>query len=141
MVMVMFNFNEGVISIIDMQIWQIIKQIKICGLGFFMCSYENSCYVWIDLMMSKEFKDIMQIIDKEKLEIVVELKFVLGKIFVYVEFIKDGKYVLVSLWEMDGVLIIYDVEMLKEVKCLLMKKLVGKYNVWNKIIKLEGISY
>ena len=54
---------------------------------------------------------------------------------------KDGKYVLASLWEMDGALIIYDAATLKEVKRLPMKKPVGKYNVWNKINKSEGTSH
>lgn len=135
------NLNEGVISIIDMQTWRPVKQIKTRGPGFFMRSHENSRYAWTDSMMSKEFKDTMQIIDKEKLEIVAELKPEPGKIFAHVEFTKDGKYVLASLWEMDGALIIYDATTLKEVKRLPMKKPVGKYNVWNKITKSEGTSH
>uniref|UniRef100_Q47AZ1 Cytochrome d1, heme region n=1 Tax=Dechloromonas aromatica (strain RCB) TaxID=159087 RepID=Q47AZ1_DECAR len=135
------NLNEGLISIIDMKTWQTIKQIKTRGPGFFMRSHENSRYAWTDSMMSKEFKDTMQIIDKEKLEIVAELKPEPGKTFAHVEFTRDGKYVLASLWEMDGALIIYDAETLKEVKRLPMKKPVGKYNVWNKITKSEGTSH
>jgi len=135
------NLNEGVISIIDMKTWQTIKQIRTRGPGFFMRSHENSRYAWTDSMMSKEFKDTMQIIDKETLEIVAELKPEPGKTFAHVEFTKDGKYVLASLWEMDGALIIYDAATLKEVKRLPMKKPVGKYNVWNKISKSEGTSH
>ena len=135
------NLNEGVISIIDMATWKTIKQIKTRGPGFFMRSHESSRYAWTDSMMSKEFKDTMQIIDKEKLEIVAELKPEPGKTFAHVEFTKDGKYVLASLWEMDGALIIYDAATLREVKRLPMKKPVGKYNVWNKISKSEGTSH
>jgi hypothetical protein len=102
------NLNEGLISIIDMKTWKTIKQIKTRGPGFFMRSHENSRYAWTDSMMSKEFKDTMQVIDKEKLEVVAELKPEPGKTFAHVEFTKDGKYVLASLWEMDGALIIYD---------------------------------
>jgi hypothetical protein len=83
----------------------------------------------------------MQIIDKDKLEIVAELKPEPGKTFAHVEFTKDGKYVLASLWEMDGAIIVYDAVTLKEVKRLPMKKPVGKYNVWNKISKSEGTSH
>ena len=86
-------------------------------------------------------EDTMQIIDKETLEIVAELKPEPGKTFAHVEFTKDGKYVLASLWDMDGALIIYDAVTLKEVKRLPMKKPVGKYNVWNKITKSEGTSH
>ncbi len=135
------NLNEGLISIIDMQTWKTIKQIRTRGPGFFMRSHENSRYAWTDSMMSKEFKDTMQIIDKETLEVVAELKPEPGKTFAHVEFTRDGKYVLASLWEMDGALIIYDAATLKEVKRLPMKKPVGKYNVWNKISKSEGTSH
>ena len=135
------NLNEGLISIIDMKTWKTIKQIKTRGPGFFMRSHENSRYAWTDSMMSKEFKDTMQIIDKDKLEIVAELKPAPGKTFAHVEFTKDGKYVLASLWEMDGALIVYDAVTLKEVKRLPMKKPVGKYNIWNKITKSEGTSH
>ena len=135
------NLNQGLISIIDMKTWKTIKQIKTNGPGFFMRSHENSRYAWTDSMMSKDFNDTMQIIDKETLEIVADLKPVPGKTFAHVEFTKDGKYVLASLWDMDGALIIYDAETLKEVKRLPMKKPVGKYNVWNKINKSEGTSH
>jgi hypothetical protein len=135
------NLNEGVVSIIDMASWKTIKQIKTRGPGFFMRSHENSRYAWIDSMMSREFKDTMQVIDKQTLEIVAELTPAPGKTFAHVEFTKDGKYVLASLWEMDGALIIYDAATLQEVKRLPMKKPVGKYNVWNKITKSEGTSH
>ncbi len=135
------NLNEGLISIIDMQTWKTVKQIPTRGPGFFMRSHENSRYAWTDSMMSKEFKDTMQIIDKDKLEVVAELKPEPGKTFAHVEFTKDGKYVLASLWEMDGALIVYDAATLKDVKRLPMKKPVGKYNVWNKISKSEGTSH
>lgn len=135
------NLNEGLISIIDMATWQPVKQIATRGPGFFMRSHENSRFAWIDSMMSREFKDTMQVIDKESLEIVAELRPEPGKTFAHVEFTRDGKYVLASLWEMDGALIIYDAATLKEIKRLPMKKPVGKYNVWNKISKSEGTSH
>jgi hypothetical protein len=135
------NLNEGLISIIDMKTWQTIKQIPTRGPGFFMRSHENSRYAWTDSMMSKEFKDTMQVIDKQTLEVVAELKPEPGKTFAHVEFTKDGRYVLASLWEMDGALIVYDAQTLKEVKRIPMKKPVGKYNVWNKISKSEGTSH
>ena len=73
-------------------------------------------------------------------KLAAELKPEPGKTFAHVEFTKDGKYVLASLWEMDGALIVYDAVTLKEVKRIPMKKPVGKYNVWNKISKSEGTS-
>ncbi|MDR2187069.1 MAG: nitrite reductase [Azonexus sp.] len=135
------NLNEGVVSVIDMATWQTVKQIKTRGPGFFMRSHENTRYAWIDSMMSREYKDTMQLIDKETLEVAAELRPEPGKTFAHVEFTRDGKYALTSLWEMDGALIIYDAATLKEVKRLPMKKPVGKYNVWNKVNKSEGTSH
>ena len=135
------NLNEGLISIIDMADWKTIRQIPTRGPGFFMRSHENSRYAWTDSMMSPQYKDTMQVIDKNTLEVVAELRPVPGKTFAHAEFTRDGKYVLTSLWEMDGALIVYDAETLKEVKRLPMKKPVGKYNVWNKITKSEGTSH
>ena len=135
------DLNEGQVSVIDLQTWQPVRQIRTRGPGFFLRSHENSRYAWTDSMMSKEYKDTLQVIDKEKLEVVAELKPEPGKTFAHVEFTRDGKYVLASLWEMDGALIVYDAETLNEVKRLPMKKPVGKYNVWNKITKSEGTSH
>jgi hypothetical protein len=61
-----------------------------------------------------------------------------GKTLAHIEFTKDGRYALASLWENDGALIVYDARTFKEVKRLPMSKPVGKYNVWNKITRSEG---
>jgi hypothetical protein len=58
-----------------------------------------------------------------------------------VEFTRNGKYALVSIWEMDGELFIYDTETLKVVKRIPMKKPSGKYNVYNKITRSSGTSH
>ena len=42
-------------------------------------------------------------------------------------------YALLSIWEMDGALVVYDMATLDEVKRIPMVKPSGKYNVWNKI--------
>jgi hypothetical protein len=63
-----------------------------------------------------------------------------GKTLAHIEFTKDGRYALASVWEMDGALIVYDAQTFKEVKRLPMSKPVGKYNVWNKITRSEGLA-
>lgn len=62
-------------------------------------------------------------------------------ILAHIEFTRDGKYALASLWEHDGALIVYDAATLKEVKRIPAKKPVGKYNVYNKITRSEGTSH
>ena len=52
-----------------------------------------------------------------------------------------GRYVLASVWEDEGALIVFDAATFKEVKRLPMRKPVGKYNVWNKISRSEGTSH
>ncbi len=135
------NLKEGVVSIIDMKDWKTVKQIKTPGPGFFMRSHENTRYAWVDSMMSPQHKDTLTVIDKETLEVVAQLKPMPGKTLAHIEFTRDGKYALASLWENDGALLVYDAATLKEVKRLPAKKPVGKYNVHNKITRSAGTSH
>lgn len=133
------NLSEGVISVIELDSWKVLKRIPTAGPGFFIRSHENSRYAWADAMMSKK-KDTMFIIDKEKLEVVKELTPLPGKTAAHIEFTQDGKYALLSIWEDEGFLIVYDAEKLTEVKRLPMRKPVGKYNVYNKTNYSSGTS-
>ncbi|MEW5892960.1 MAG: cytochrome D1 domain-containing protein [Pseudomonadota bacterium] len=134
------NLKEGLISVIDMKTWQTVKQIKTEGPGFFLRSHENTPYAWADVFSGPN-KDVMHVIDKRTLEIVATLKPEPGKTSTHVEFDRYGKYALVSIWEQDGALIVYDAATLKEIKRLPMKRPVGKYNVWNKTRLSEGTSH
>ena len=134
------NLKEGLISVIDMKTWKTIKTIPTLGAGFFLRSHENSPYLWADVFFGAG-KDTMHVIDKQSLEIVANLRPLPGKTATHVEFDRYGKYALVSIWEMDGAIIVYDAKTLKEVKHLPMKRPVGKYNVWNKTRLSEGTSH
>ncbi len=134
------NIKEGVVSIIDSKTWKIIKKIKTQGPGFFMRSHEQSPYAWVDVFFGPH-KDLVHIIDKKTLEIVKTLQPVPGKTAAHVEFTKDGRYALLSIWEDDGAIIVYDALTLKEVTRLAMKKPSGKYNVYNKTHLEEGTSH
>lgn len=135
------NLASGDVSVIDMADWKTIATIPTLGPGFFMRSHEKSRYAFVDNMMDRKHRDTLQVIDKETLKVVASLRPEPGKTLAHVEFTRDGRYALASLWEMDGALIIYDVKTLKEVKRLPMKKPVGKYNVWNKITRDAGTSH
>ncbi|MBL8386856.1 MAG: c-type cytochrome [Hydrogenophaga sp.] len=134
------NLKGGAIDVIDMKTWKPVATIPTPGPGFFMRSHENTPYAWTDSMMSPTAKDTMTLIDKATLKPVATVKEP-GKTLAHIEFTKDGKYALASVWEMDGALIVYDAATLKEVKRLPMSKPVGKYNVWNKISRSEGTSH
>ncbi len=57
------------------------------------------------------------------------------------EFDKTGAHAELSIWGVDGAVIVYDTKTLKEVKRLKMSKPSGKYNVHNKINFEEGTSH
>lgn len=134
------HLREGKISIIDMSSWKVIKTIETKGPGFFMRSHENSPYAWAGVFFGPN-RDLVHIIDKRTLEIVKTLRPVPGKTAAHVEFDKTGNYALLSIWDMDGAVIVYDAKTFKEVKRIKMVKPAGKYNVFNKINFSEGTSH
>lgn len=134
------HLKDGAVSVIDMETWKTIKRIETLGPGFFMRSHDNTPYAWVDVFFGPN-KDVMHVIDKRTLEIVETLRPEPGKTAAHVEFDRSGKHALVSIWEMDGALVVYDAETFKELKRIPMKKPVGKYNVFNKITYSAGTSH
>lgn len=134
------NLKDGKVSIIDMQNWKTLKHIETKGPGFFMRSHENTPYAWVDVFFGPN-KDLMHVIDKKTLEIVKTLQPVPGKTAAHIEFTKDGRYALMSIWDKDGAVIVYDAQTLEEVKRIPMSKPSGKYNVYNKTTYSRGTSH
>jgi len=134
------NLKDSQVQVIDMQRWQPVKTIPTAGPGFFLRSHEATAYAWVDVFFG-EHRDVMHVIDKRTLTRVADLRPEPGKTVTHVEFDRHGRYAMVSLWEQDGALIVYDAATLKEVKRLPMKRPVGKYNVWNKTRLSEGTSH
>jgi cytochrome c553/WD40 repeat protein len=132
--------RAGRINVLDMQDWSLLKSIETPGPGFFMRSHENSPYAWTDSMMGGK-KDTLSIVDKRTLEIVRSVTPEAGKTAAHVEFDKDGRHALVSVWEDKGALVVYDAATFAEIKRLAMSKPSGKYNVWNKINFSDGTSH
>ena len=119
------NLKQSIVSVIDMQTWKPVKQIATLGPGFFMRSHDSTPYAWVDAFNSAH-RDSVQVIDKRTLEVVTTLTPEPGKTLAHVEFTRDGRYALVSLWEMDGALIVYDAQSLQEVKRIPMRRPVGE---------------
>ena len=134
------NLKKAEISIIDMKTWETIKRIETLGPGFFMRSHENSQYAWAGVFFGPN-RDAVHLIDKNTLEIAKTLRHEPGKTAAHVEFDKDGRHALLSIWEYDGAVIVYDAHTLEEVKRLPMVKPSGKYNVYNKITRSAGTSH
>ena len=139
-VMAVPHLNEGMISIIDMTDWSVVKVIETSGPGFFLRSHNGTPYLWADVFTGPN-KGQIHIIDKQSLEVVKVMEPEPGKTVAHTEFTKDGKFALVSIWEMDGAVIIYDTATFEEVTRLPMVKPSGKYNVWNKISFEDGTSH
>ena len=134
------NLKEGVVTVIDMTTWKTVAQIPTAGPGFFMRSHEKSRYAWVDAFNSSR-RDSLQVIDKQTLEVVATLTPQPGRTAAHVEFTRDGRYALASIWENDGALVVYDASTLREVKRVPMNKPSGKYNVYNKTTRSEGTSH
>lgn len=134
------HLKEGKLSVIDMESWELVQVIDTEGPGFFLRSHENTPYFWADVFFGPN-RDVMHVIDKQSLKIVSTLRPEPGATVAHVEFTRDGRYALVSVWEQDGAVIVYDATTLQEVSRLPMNKPSGKYNVWNKITFSEGTSH
>jgi hypothetical protein len=134
------HLREGRLSVIDTSNWSLIKTIDTDGPGFFLRSHENTPYVWADVFFGPN-RDKLHVIDKDRLEIVRTLDPAPGKTVAHIEFTRDGRHALVSIWEDDGAVIVYDAATLEEVRRLPMRKPSGKYNVWNKITFSDGTSH
>jgi hypothetical protein len=134
------NLKTAEVSIIDMQTWKTIKRIKTLGPGFFMRSHENTPYAWVDVFFGP-YRDAVHVIDKRNLEIIKTLRPAPGKTAAHVEFDKGGKHALLSIWDIEGAVVVYDAATMEEIKRLPMVKPSGKYNVYNKTHLSEGTSH
>lgn len=134
------HLKEGKVSVIDLQDWSIIRMIATPGPGFFMRSHENTPFAWTDAMLGKA-KDTLAIIDKRTLDVVRTVTPSPGKTAAHVEFDRNGRFALVSVWEIDGALVVYDAATFAEIKRIPMSRPSGKYNVWNKITFSDGTSH
>lgn len=139
-VMAMPHLGRGAVSIIDMTDWSLIETLETDGPGFFMRSHANSPYAWVDVFFGPH-RDRVHVIDKATLEIVETLTPAPGRTAAHVEFDRDGEHALLSIWERDGAVVVYDAETLEERRRIPMDKPSGKYNVWNKTRYEEGTSH
>lgn len=134
------HLNRAQISVIDMQDWRVVATIPTGGPGFFMRSHAATSYAWTDGMLGPA-RDTLTIIDKRTLQVARTLTPSPGRTAAHVEFTRDGRFALVSIWEDDGALVVYDAATFQEVARLPMRRPSGKYNVGNKTGLEEGTSH
>jgi len=121
------NIEAPALTVMELYKWESKGSVKMKGPGFFARTHDNIGAIWVDTGT-----DTIQLIDKKSLKVVNEVVPAPGKKAMHIEFTKDGKYALVSVWENEGAVVIYDTSTLKEVKRLPFMKPVGKYNATNK---------
>jgi DNA-binding beta-propeller fold protein YncE len=134
------NLREASLTVLDTRDWRVVKRIETLGPGFFLRSHEASRFAWLDASLGRK-RDTVQVIDKQTLEIVKTVTPVPGVLAAHTEFDRYGRYVLLSVGERNGAVLVYDAATLEEVKRIPADKPSGKYNVSNKIGRSEGTSH
>jgi len=121
------HLSTPTLTVIDLDKLKVIDEITLSGKGYFVRTHQDTPYIWADTG-----SEVLQIIDKENLKVLKNLIPSKGKRVMHTEFTKDGRYAMVSLWEDDGAVIIYDAYTIDEVKRIPFRKPAGKYNALNK---------
>jgi hypothetical protein len=135
------NLNAGLVTVIDLDTYETVKQIKTLGPGFFLRSHENSRYAFTDSMMSKENKERAagdrQAEPRSRGADQGRTRTDAGARRVHPRWpLRSGQPV-GDGWRAAG----DRRQTLREVKRIPARKPVGKYNVWNKISRSEGTSH
>jgi hypothetical protein len=116
------------LSIIEMDRFQIVKELPLRGSGFFVRTHDGTPYLWVDTDT-----DEIQLIHKETLTLLDRtLAPERGKKALHVEFTAEGDSALVSVAHEVGAVVIYDSRTLEETGRLPYAAPIGKYNAFNK---------
>ena len=109
------SLGEGAVTVVDMESFETLKRIGTLGPGDFIRSHSGSRYAWIDISAARH-ADKIQILDKQRLEIVETLRPVPGKPASRVVFSRDGRYAVVSVGTKGQKFVIYDARTLDKVQ-------------------------
>nr|WP_272890849.1 cytochrome D1 domain-containing protein [Stutzerimonas sp. S1] len=124
-------------AVIDLERRSLVRRIALKGPGFFLAAHENSRYLFVASMLAANSKHVLQVIDRNTLEVVRHIEVEPGTTLAHVEFTRDGRHALASLWRDDGALIVLDAQTLETLKRLPMKRPVGTYSVWRGVESLQ----
>jgi cytochrome c553 len=115
------------LSIVDLDSFEVVREIDLPGSGYFVRTHAGTPYLWADTNGEQ-----LQLVDKKTLEPAATLIPEPGKKAMHVEFTKDGGRALVSVWDRQGAVVVYDSTSLEETARLPYAMPIGKYNAWNK---------
>lgn len=113
------NSENATVSIIDVEDWKLIKEIGTLGAGSFFKSHAETAYAWKNVISGPD-KGVIHIIEKSTLKIIKNLGPFQAGTAGYMEFTKNGRYVLLHAGGDDGDIMIFDADSLKEVKRIRM---------------------
>jgi Cytochrome D1 heme domain len=105
--------SSGMLSIIDLQDWKTIRQIRIDGPAPFLRSHDYTPYVWVGTSAGSAHPDTLQLVDKQTLEVGAVLRPEPGKTPGHIQFSRDGRHALVSLLGEAGTIIVFDAQTLE----------------------------
>ncbi|MBI5048426.1 MAG: c-type cytochrome [Deltaproteobacteria bacterium] len=130
------HLKRPVVTILDLNNRKVVKEINLNGAGFFVRTHQNTPFIWVDTNT-----DAIQIIDKAALQVVKTLIPSKDKKAMHIEFTKDGRYAMASIYEEEGALVIYDAFKLTEIMRIPLRKPAGKYNALNKTYpKIQALA-
>ena len=135
------HLQEGAVSVVDLETWQVVKRIATLGPGFFMRSHENSPYVWVDVLLrpaaatpcTSSTSSRSRSCERCARRRARPLRTSSSPATAGTPWSASGKRTARSSSTTPLTL--------QEVKRLPMSKPSGKYNVWNKISREEGTSH
>ncbi|MDH5716966.1 MAG: nitrite reductase [Spirochaetia bacterium] len=121
------HIGSPTLTVVEINSWKVLKNIQLKGSGFFARTHENIDHIWAD-----SNTNTIELINKKTLKKEFEVTPDNEKKAMHIEFTKNGDYALVSIWEKEGGIVIYDTKTLQEIKRIPLVKPVGKYNATNK---------
>ena len=104
--------GTGLVTIWDTRDWSVVRQLRVSGPGLFISTHHKAKHVWGDVVFGRNWNDIY-VIDKETLDVVKTIRACDRS--VHPEFTYSGRYVYISCWNGNKV-VVYDDRTLKKVK-------------------------
>lgn len=126
------------VAVVDPERRTLVRRIALTGPGAFLAGHENSRYLFAGSMMAADARSVLQVIDRESLEVVRRIEARPGETLTQAEFTRDGRRALVSLRDGEGALVVLDAQTLNELKRLPMRQPRGTYGVWRSIGSAGG---
>lgn len=128
------HMNRPYMTLWRMYDWAFVRRIDVGGKGFLVRTHANTPYLWID-----KGSDELLLVDKRDLTVktLIPEK---GKKVVHTEFSGDGAIAYVSIYDHEGLLVLYDASTLEVLKRIPASLPAGKYNFVSKLRRYDPVQ-